>query len=75
MDSGSTSLIETYAVYTGLVHPKPAEITQGETQRVVYDGRVHFNSPYTIKSQITKVKMLCIVWLQKHVQDEQGPSC
>ena len=49
------TVIEVYAVYTNLTYPKPAEIPQGETQRVVYEGQHFIFSPYHIKSQTTKV--------------------
>ncbi|KAK9807214.1 hypothetical protein WJX73_009902 [Symbiochloris irregularis] len=57
LKSGKRTTVETYAVYTKLTHPRPAEIEQGETQRVVYEGHHYLLSPYFIKSQTTKVKL------------------
>lgn len=45
------------AIYTHTMTPYPAAISQADSQLVKYNNNHYFLSPYTVKSQVTKVKL------------------
>ena len=53
----SSPTIELEAVFTRLLEPYPTQILQSERQFVLYNGNHYFASPYSTKSQSTKVKL------------------
>jgi hypothetical protein len=53
---GKTAQLELLAVYTKVLHPRPAEVAQGEPQRVVYSASAYLLSPYKVARQSTKVR-------------------
>ena len=53
---GATGVVVIEAIYTKILHPRPAEIKQGDFQRMVYDvDQIHTLSPYKINEEITKI--------------------
>eukprot|EP00164_Ancoracysta_twista_P008317 GFYU01011983.1.p1 GENE.GFYU01011983.1~~GFYU01011983.1.p1 ORF type:complete len:490 (-),score=156.85 GFYU01011983.1:62-1465(-) len=57
LQGGKTVTITVNMVYTHLLEPFPVEITQAESQLVVYTGNHYFNTPYETKSQTTEVEL------------------
>lgn len=54
---GSSGTIDVEAVFTQLLTPFPAEISQSEKQLVLYSGNHYVDTPYLSKTQTTKVKL------------------
>lgn len=50
-------VLDVYAVFTHLLKPFPAEITQADVQLVLYYDSAYFFSPYTVKVQTTTFKL------------------
>ena len=53
--AGKQASVASYGVYTKLLIPRPAELSQSEPQRVVFTSSHHIPSPYSIASQQTTV--------------------
>ncbi len=52
---GKTTLLSV-AVYTHVLRPEPAEVSQRDVQRVVFRGGARLMSPYKVESQATEVR-------------------
>lgn len=55
--SGAVGTIDVDAVFTQLLTPFPAEISQAEKQLVLYSANHYVDTPYLTKTQTTKVKL------------------
>lgn len=51
LGKGKNINLEVLAVFTHILKPFPEEITQAESQLVVYTDNLYFTSPYTVKYQ------------------------
>ncbi len=59
IEKGGKANIVIEAVYTKVLHARPAEIKQGDFQRVVYNSDdVHVLSPYKIIKETTKINII-----------------
>lgn len=54
---GSVGAIDVEAVFTQLLTPFPAEISQSEKQLVLFSANHYVDTPYLTKTQTTKVKL------------------
>lgn len=58
LDGGDTAVtLEMEEVFTHALVPFPAEIAQGESQKVIFTGNLHLLVPYTIASSTTEIKL------------------
>lgn len=57
VESGKQVTIEVEVVFTEILKPYPAEITQNERQLVLYNGNLYFYSQYLTKKQSTIVNL------------------
>ena len=55
--AGSIGTIDVEAVFTQLLTPFPAEISQSEKQLVLFSANHYVDTPYLTKTQTTKVKL------------------
>ncbi|KAL4451280.1 hypothetical protein ABPG77_009352 [Micractinium sp. CCAP 211/92] len=53
---GKTTLLSV-AVYTHVLRPEPAEVSQRDVQRVVFRGGARLMSPYKVESQATEIHL------------------
>lgn len=52
-----STLVDVYAVFTHLLNPFPAEITQADVQLVLYHDSAYVFSPYPVKVQTASFKL------------------
>lgn len=52
-----STLVDVYAVFTHLLNPFPAEITQADVQLVLYHDSAYVFSPYSVKVQTASFKL------------------
>ncbi|KAI3921942.1 hypothetical protein MKX01_005631 [Papaver californicum] len=57
LSKGESLTLDVFAVYTHSLQPFPEEITQADTQLVVYQDSAYFLSPYKVKFQSLNVKL------------------
>ncbi|KAI3969602.1 hypothetical protein MKX01_020163 [Papaver californicum] len=57
LSKGESLTLDVFAVYTHSLQPFPDEITQADTQLVVYQDSAYFLSPYKVKFQSLNVKL------------------
>ncbi|KAJ4808015.1 Dolichyl-diphosphooligosaccharide--protein glycosyltransferase subunit 1 [Rhynchospora pubera] len=51
LEKGKTAGLDVYVVLTNLLKPLPKEITQAESQLLVYTDNIYYTSPYHIRNQ------------------------
>jgi len=54
---GETAVVDVETIYTHLLTPHPASVTQKEKQLVLYHGNHYFYSPYHVAKQTTVVNL------------------
>ncbi|XP_013378880.1 dolichyl-diphosphooligosaccharide--protein glycosyltransferase subunit 1 [Lingula anatina] len=57
LGEGSTTTVTVETVFTHILRPYPAQITQGEKQLMQYHGNLYYYSPYSTKTQTTSVQL------------------
>lgn len=55
LNTGSTVVITSEAIFTKALEPYPTAITQQEDQLVKYNGNLHYYTPYSVTSQKTNL--------------------